>query len=238
MAGPDTAVVVDPGDGLQFGVLADQPFRAGHEVRAFEILVGEVARDAHDLLLALQQAQAHALLRVLDVAAQRLLFALAFFGAQIPEGRHDRGEEHEHGSQRRQSRQAVLPGRRKAAPPGAPPAGRRGDHGRLPPGRRARGRAVHAGECRGAPGTAGWGECAGAAFFHIVVLERAIRNVAKVCETSPDLPPTPATYQGDRHDCSDRPSGRKNRDVRPRYRPTGDPRVDGRTVCRDRPRRR
>jgi hypothetical protein len=49
---------VDPGDGLQLGVLHHQRLGARHEFLGIHLLVGDVARQAHELLLALQQAQA------------------------------------------------------------------------------------------------------------------------------------------------------------------------------------
>jgi hypothetical protein len=68
VAGLEAAAVVDPGDGLQLGELADQRLGAAGELDRVDLAVGGVARDAHQLLLPLQQAQAHALLRVFDVA--------------------------------------------------------------------------------------------------------------------------------------------------------------------------
>jgi hypothetical protein len=120
MGGADLTTIVDPGDGLELGVLADQGFRALVELRALHVLVGQVARDAHELFLALQQAQAHTLLGVFQIAAQRLLLALAFFHAQVPERRHDGRHEQKNGRQGGQGGKAVLPNRRQAAPPGAP----------------------------------------------------------------------------------------------------------------------
>ncbi|CAM3914362.1 hypothetical protein ACAN107058_19800 [Paracidovorax anthurii] len=177
VAGADAAAIVDPGDGLQLGVLADEPFRAGDEVGALQVLVREIACDTHDLLLPLQQAQAHPLLGVLHVAPQGLLFALGLLGAQVPERRHDGGEEHQHGGERGQGREAVLPGGREAAPPGAPPAGGRDHHGRLRGNGGRGGGVVHAASVGEGPGglvSPLPGLCAVAAFFHIVVLLGAI----------------------------------------------------------------
>jgi hypothetical protein len=94
-----------------------------------QLLVGKIARTAHQLFLALQQAQAHPLLGIFHIAAQGFLLALGLFGAQVPEGSHDGCQEHQHGSQRGERGKPVLPRGRQAAPPLAPPA-RRGRNGR------------------------------------------------------------------------------------------------------------
>ncbi|MNN69164.1 hypothetical protein D3C81_1849290 [compost metagenome] len=127
LAGADALLVVDPADGLEFGVLGDQRFAAARKVASAQILVGQIARDAHQLFLALQQAQAHALLGVFHVAAQGFLLALDLFSAQIPEGRHDGRQKHQYGGQRGQGGKTVLSRGRQAAPPAAPPAHRGGD---------------------------------------------------------------------------------------------------------------
>ena len=67
MAGADAAALADPGDRLHFGVLADQAFGAAHKLCAFQLLIGQVTRNAHELFLPLQQPQAHTLLRVFHV---------------------------------------------------------------------------------------------------------------------------------------------------------------------------
>jgi hypothetical protein len=72
------------------------------------LLVGDVARQAHQLLLAFQQAQAHPLLGVFHVALDRFLFAFDLLQPQVPEGRHDGGQKQQHRRQRRQHGKAVL----------------------------------------------------------------------------------------------------------------------------------
>ena len=94
---------------------------AAHEFFRVHLLVGDVAGDAHQLFLALQQAQPHALLGVLDVALDGFLLAVHLLQAQVPERRDDGGEEQQHRRQRRQHREAVLAHGRLAAPPAAPP---------------------------------------------------------------------------------------------------------------------
>ena len=117
----DSASLVNPTQTLQFGVTADQGFGATLEVVCIDLMVGEFAADAHQLLLALQQAQAQALLRVFDIALDSLLFAVDFFQPQIAKGSHDGGQKQQHSCQRRQHGKAVLALRRLASPP-APPA--------------------------------------------------------------------------------------------------------------------
>lgn len=121
MAGADAFFFIDPGDGLQFGVLADQGFGLAHKTCAIHFLVGQIARDAHQLFLALQQPQAHALLGVFHIALEGFVFAFDLFCPQIPESRYDGRHEQQHGSQRCQCSKTVLPGRREVAPPRTPP---------------------------------------------------------------------------------------------------------------------
>ena len=61
-------------------------------------------------LLALEQAQAHALLGILDIAFDGLGFPLLFLEAQVREGGDDGRQEKHHGDQWRQRRVAVLSG--------------------------------------------------------------------------------------------------------------------------------
>ena len=122
MAGAYALVLVYPADRLQLGVLGDQRFAAARKVAPTQLLVGDVARHAHQLLLAFEQAQAHALLGVFDIAAQCFLFALHFLHAQIPERDHDGRKKHQHRGQRRERGKTILSRGRQTAPPAAPPA--------------------------------------------------------------------------------------------------------------------
>jgi len=75
------------------------------------------SRDAHDLLLVLDQPQAHLLLGDLCVALDGLGLAFGLLVAQVPEGRNDRRQEQQHRGQRPQRHEAVLARRRLAPPP-------------------------------------------------------------------------------------------------------------------------
>ena len=86
IAGSDGSAVIDPADHLQFGVLADQRLGAAGEFGRVDLAVAGVAGQAHQLFLALQQAQAQALLRIFHVTAHGLLLALLLFQAQVAEG--------------------------------------------------------------------------------------------------------------------------------------------------------
>ncbi len=124
IAGLEAAAVVDPRDRLQLGELAHQRFRAAREFDRIDFPVRCIARNAHQLLLALQQAQAHALLCVLDVSPHGFLLAFHFFGAQIPERRNDGGKKQQHRRDGREHGDGVLQHRRLPAPPAAPPGKR------------------------------------------------------------------------------------------------------------------
>ncbi|MPM95976.1 hypothetical protein SDC9_143132 [bioreactor metagenome] len=121
VAGADSHALVDPGDGLQLGVLADQRLGAAIELDAVQVLIGQIARNAHHLFLALKQAQAHTLLCVFHIAFECFLLPIDFLRAQIPERNDDGSEKHQHGDQGGQRRKAVLPVGRQAAPPSTPP---------------------------------------------------------------------------------------------------------------------
>jgi hypothetical protein len=129
MAGANLApALVDPGDGLQLGVLADQGLGALFTNSSrLQLLVGDVAGNAHQLFLALQQAQAQALLGVFHVARRASCSRSASSSAQVPERRHDGGQKHHHRSQGCQGGKPVLARGRQAAPPLAPPACGRGN---------------------------------------------------------------------------------------------------------------
>jgi hypothetical protein len=120
------AALVDPGEHQQLGVLRDHRLGAADELLGIHFAVRDVARDAHQLFLPLQQAQPHALLRVFDVALDRFLLAVHFLQPQVPEGGDDRRQEQQHRGERRQHGVAVLAGGSLAAPPVPPPV--RGGH--------------------------------------------------------------------------------------------------------------
>jgi hypothetical protein len=113
----DAAAHVDPADRQQLGVLGHQRLGAAVELRRQHLAVGDVARQAHHLLLALQQAQAQALLGVFDVALERLLLAARLLDAQVAEHRQDDHHEQQHRQQRRHVHPAVGAQQRPAVPP-------------------------------------------------------------------------------------------------------------------------
>ncbi len=79
----------------------------------------ELARDPRQLLVVFDQAQAHLLLRDLGVASHRLLLAIEFLVAQVPERGDDGGQEEQHREQRAERRVTVLVRCRLAPPPAA-----------------------------------------------------------------------------------------------------------------------
>ena len=90
LGGHDGAAGVQPRDGLQFGELADEGIRLELEFGDRYVSVASLTRQSHQLFLALDQPQAQALLRVLDVPEHRLFAALHFLIAQIGDGDHNR----------------------------------------------------------------------------------------------------------------------------------------------------
>ena len=87
------------------------------KVVGIEFPVGHLTRDPHQLLLSLQQAQAQALLGVLDIAIDGFLFAVNFFQPQIAKGRHDCRQKQDDSRQWRQHGKSVLALRRQTLPP-------------------------------------------------------------------------------------------------------------------------
>ena len=78
------------------------------ELFHIEFPVGDLAGDTHQLLLALQQAQAQSLLRVFDIPVDGFLFAVDLFDAQVAKGGHDGCQKQQNGCQWRQHGEAVL----------------------------------------------------------------------------------------------------------------------------------
>jgi hypothetical protein len=101
-------VGVDPAQAFQIRILDHQRLGPDLEFLGIQVAVGDVARDAHQLLLAFEQAQAQALLRVFDIAAHGLVFAVNFLEPQVTESRDDRCQEQQHRSQRREHGKTVL----------------------------------------------------------------------------------------------------------------------------------
>ncbi len=99
---------IDPGQCLQLCILADQRIGTVIEAVLVHVLVAHIAGQAHQLLLALGQAQPNALLGIFHIPAHGLAFAFQLLTAQVPKGRDDRDEEHHHRHQWSNGRIAVL----------------------------------------------------------------------------------------------------------------------------------
>ena len=117
LRGAQAALAVDPAHRAQLGVLGHHGFGARGELQGRHLAVGQLARQPHQLLLALQQAQTQALLAVFHVTLDRFLLAPGFLQPQVPERGHDGRQEQQHGRQRRQLGDRVLP-LEQALPPG------------------------------------------------------------------------------------------------------------------------
>ncbi len=74
-----------------------------------ELTDGHFARNAHELFLALQQAQAQALLGVFNIALDSLLLAVNFFQSQVNKRGDDGGQKKEHGGKWCNHGKPVLP---------------------------------------------------------------------------------------------------------------------------------
>ena len=120
----DVSLVVHPGHSQQFGVLVDQRFGLQNKFVRIDFLVRNVPRNAHQLLLPLQQPQAQPLLGIFNVAREGLLLTVYFFKAQIAKSRHHGSQEKHDGQQGAERDEAVLPRRRLPAPPTSPPCQR------------------------------------------------------------------------------------------------------------------
>ena len=119
-SGFDAPSAVDPGEGLQFGVLGDQRFRAEHETVTINFFIRNVTRHAHDLFLPFEQTQAQTLLSVFNIPLDRFLFTIDFFNAQVPKGRNDRRQKQQHRRDRGQRGKTILTVRCLTFPPPLP----------------------------------------------------------------------------------------------------------------------
>jgi hypothetical protein len=86
-----------------------------------DFFVGDIACQAHDLFLALQQAQAQALLGIFHITLDGFLLALNFLDTQIPKSAGNGGQKKHHRRHRGQVGEPILFVRRLAMPPSAPP---------------------------------------------------------------------------------------------------------------------
>ena len=91
LAAHDTPTLVQPRQGLKFGKLLQHGFGPRQKLLHPDFFVGHISGQAHDLLLALQQAQPEPLLSVFHIAFDGFLFALNFFKPQIPKCAGDGG---------------------------------------------------------------------------------------------------------------------------------------------------
>ena len=127
VVGQHMAAHIHPANGQQLGILGHQGLGPAGELRGHHLAVGNVARQPHQLLLALQQAQAQALLGVFDVALERFLLAAHLLQTQIAEGREDDHHEQQHRQQGRHMQPAVGAQQRPALAPAADGVGQGAD---------------------------------------------------------------------------------------------------------------
>jgi len=138
---------VDPEQVVDLGPLAREAGSLAEEFVLVDRAGDDLARDAHELLLVLDQAQADLLLRDLGVALDRLLLAFEFLVAQVPERRNDGREKEQDGDQWTECREAILL-RQRLAPPPTPEQPAR-HFLRAGSCRRERGQAFHLSDYRG-----------------------------------------------------------------------------------------
>src|SRR5439155_16785585 len=146
-AGLGRARRVDPDQVRDLGPFAREARGLREELIVVDRAGDDLARDAHELLLVLDQAQPDLLLRDLGVALDRLLLALEFLIAQIPERRNDGREKEQDGDQWTECREAILL-RQRLAPPPTPEQPAR-HFLRAGSCRRERGQAFHLSDYRG-----------------------------------------------------------------------------------------
>jgi hypothetical protein len=108
---------IDPDQRGDLGPLAREADRLADELLGVGGLGRDLARDAHQVFLVLDQAQADLLLGDLGVALDGFLLAVELLVSQIPESQDDREEEEQHRDQWPQGCIAVLAGGRLAPPP-------------------------------------------------------------------------------------------------------------------------
>jgi hypothetical protein len=108
LAEANAPALVEPGHTLQLGVLVEHGIHARFEVFQTHVAVGQFARHAHELFLALQQAQAQALLGVFHIALHGLLLAVNFFQLQIRQRGDDGGKKQKNRQQRGQHGETIL----------------------------------------------------------------------------------------------------------------------------------
>ena len=116
---------IEPRRALQFWVLVNECGHTGAKAFGIDLAARQGAPDARELLLALQQPKAKALLGVFHIALHRLLLTVHFFYLQVAQRSHDGRHEKRHCRQRREHCDPVLPVWREVLPPTARPFDRR-----------------------------------------------------------------------------------------------------------------
>ena len=104
----DVAPGIDPADGHQLRELTDQRFDLELELVFLYFLVAHLARQTHELFLALQQTQPKSLLGVFDISCDGLLIALQLFKTEVGDGHCDGRQEQQHRHQRPERGESVL----------------------------------------------------------------------------------------------------------------------------------
>lgn len=87
VAGLDAPLRVNPGQALKLRMLVDQGLGPRRQIIRIDLFVRDIAGNAHQLFLALQQVQSQALLGVFHVALHGLLVAVNFFQPKVRERR-------------------------------------------------------------------------------------------------------------------------------------------------------
>ena len=124
LVGDDASSVVDPGQRQKLRILLHQGFSSGQKLIDADLLVRDIACQAHDLFLPLQQTQTQALLGIFHIPFDGFLLPLDLFDPQVPECAGNGGQKKHHSHHGGQVGITVLSVGRLAVPPRAPPSPR------------------------------------------------------------------------------------------------------------------